>query len=590
MGGTNAHAVLASAPRARRTPTTRAPGAATRAVGVFTVSANTPEALRRNLAVQADAVARRPRGAAAALCWSSNLVKTGQSYRAAFTARDSVELAAALSAAADDEQLRAGIADRAVHPPAIGFLFSGQGAQEPGMTGALYRDSASYRRHLDTADDVLRPHLGASVRDMILDEDPAVHRTGWAQPALFAVEYALFRTLGDLGIEPDAVLGHSVGEFAAAVAAGALTLDDAARLVSARAALMERLAGRRRHARRPRVPRRPGRAARRRTRRVRRQPSTAPTAPCCRESGRALERIAAALHEHGVRTDRLRVSHAFHSPLMAPALDGLTEAAAGLPATPPALPMASTRYGRMLDDRPLDAAYWREQAAGPVLFADALDALMTEAMPACLVEIGPSPQLLQLAGRAGLPSGVRLLHPVPGREATVRDLAETVAALYRCGLEPRWRELYEPAQRTTEQLAPYAFSTEHAFWQPAPRRTDRPEPPAAPPPTAAPPPAGADTGGHTGADADEETDPVLAAVIETVVEVGEYAPERVGRQTRLYADLGFDSVMIMQLKDRLESRLPQTEGVTVQQLLPALRSVGSLADFLSDWNSVGART
>jgi len=289
-----------------------------------------------------------------------------------------------------------------------------------------------------------------------------------------------------------------------------------------------------------------------------------------------------------VRTDRLRVSHAFHSPLMAPALDGLAEAAAGLHTMPPALPMASTRYGRMLDDSPLDAAYWREQAANPVLFADALDALMTEAMPACLVEIGPGPQLLQLARRAGLPSGVRLLHPVPGRHATMRDLAETVAALYRCGLEPRWRELYEPAQRTLEQLAPYAFSTEHAFWQAAPRRADRPEPPAGPPPAS---PAGAHTATHAAAGAgDEETDPVLAAVIATVVEVGEYDPQRVGRQTRLYADLGFDSVMIMQLKDRLESRLPQTEGVTVQQLLPALRSVGSLADFLSDWNSVGART
>jgi len=583
MGGTNAHAVLAAAPRTPRTPARRAPGA----VGVFTVSANTPQALRRNLAVQADAVARRPRGTAAALCWSSNLVKTGQSYRAAFTARDTVDLAAALSAAADDEQLRAGIADRAVHPPAVGFLFSGQGAQEPGMTGALYRDCASYRRHLDAADEALRPHLDASVRDMILDEDPAVHRTGWAQPALFAVEYALFRTLGDLGVEPDAVLGHSVGEFAAAVAAGALTLDDAAHLVSARAALMERLAD-------------DGGMLAVRAARADLAALLADEPDVCVGavngpdrtvlSGRrpALERIAAALDAQGVRTDRLRVSHAFHSPLMAPALDGLAEAAAGLHTMPPALPMASTRYGRMLDDSPLDAAYWREQAANPVLFADALDALMTEAMPACLVEIGPGPQLLQLARRAGLPSGVRLLHPVPGRHATTRDLAETVAALYRCGLEPRWRELYEPAQRTLEQLAPYAFSTEHAFWQAVPRRADRPEPPAGPPPAS---PAGAHTATHAAAGAgDEETDPVLAAVIATVVEVGEYDPQRVGRQTRLYADLGFDSVMIMQLKDRLESRLPQTEGVTVQQLLPALRSVGSLADFLSDWNSVGART
>ncbi|TXS59259.1 acyltransferase domain-containing protein, partial [Streptomyces sp. sk2.1] len=557
-------------------------------VGVFTVSANTPEALRRNLAVQADAVARRPRGDAATLCWNSNLVKTGLPYRAAFTARDTTELAAVLRAAADDERLRAGIADRAVHPPTIGFLFSGQGIQEPGMTSGLYRDCASYRHHLDSADEALAAHLHGSVRDLILAEDPAVHRTGWAQPALFAVGYALFRTLGDLGIEPDAVLGHSVGEFAAAVAAGALRMEDAARLVARRAALMDAL------------PDGGGMLA------VHAGPddlveplADEPHVTVAAVNGPAdtvlsggtdgLDRIAAHLREQGVRTRRLRVSHAFHSPLMAPALDRFAEEAAGIDAGTPRIPMASTRYGHMLGDRPLDAGYWKEQAARPVLFAEALDDLMAETMPACLVEIGPGPQLVQLAERAGLPTGVRLLLPVPGREATARDFAETVATLYRAGAEPRWQALYEPARRTAEHLAPYAFATEHAFWQPAPRTPDQ-HPDRTPEATGIPAGAPAEVPDEAPAGEAGENDPVLGAVIEAIVEVGEYPPERVGRQTRLHADLGFDSVMIMQLKDRIEHRLPRTEGVTVQQLLPALRSVGSLADFLSDWISVGART
>ncbi|MFE1416709.1 type I polyketide synthase [Streptomyces sp. NPDC058746] len=593
MGGTNAHAVLASAPRARRTAARRTGTAAP--VGVFTVSGNTPEALRRNLACQAEAVARRPRGDAAALCWTSNRVKTGLGYRAAITARDTAELAAALRAAADDAQLRAGIADRAWHPPAVGFLFSGQGVQEPGMTAGLYRDSAAYRRHLDEADAVLAPHLGGSVRDLILDEDPAVHRTGWAQPALFAVGHALFRTLGDLGVHPDAVLGHSAGEFAAAVAAGALTLEDAARLVAVRGRLMEEL------------PDGGGMlSVRADAAEVREVLGTLPhlggqvAVAAVNGPGNtvlsggldALDAVAAELRGLGIRSSRLRVSHAFHSPLMTPALDRFAEAAAGLAPAAPRIPFASTRYGRMLGDEPLDAAYWRDQAAEPVLFGDALDALMADAMPGVLIEIGPGPQLVQLAGRAGLPPGVRLLHPAPGRQAGGADLAETAAALYRCGLDPHWQELYEPAHRTVERLAPYAFSTEHRYWHtPAPRAATR----SAAPDPASPGGYGAAFPASPGAPAepaappqDAPHDPVLQAVIAAVVEVGGYDPARVGAGTRFYADLGFDSVMIMQLKDRVESRLPQTGSVTVQQILPALRTVGSLAAFLGEWISVGA--
>lgn len=591
MGGTNAHAVLAAAPRTARTRRRRAAAAPT---GVFTVSADTPEALRRNLAAQAEAVAARPRGDAAALCWTSNRVKTGLPYRAAFTASDTVELAAALRGAAEDARLAAGIADRAWRPPVIGFLFTGQGVQDPGMTAGLYRQSPLYRSRLDEADAALAPYLGGSVRDLILAGDPAVHRTRWAQPALFAVGHALAATLSGLGAGPHVVLGHSVGEFAAAVTAGVLTLDQAARLVAERARLMDAL---------PEgggmLSVRAGREAVEEflTTGVSLAAVNGPENTVLSGTLEALERVAGVLRGRGTHCRTVNVSHAFHSPLMVPALEPLASAAAGITPAAPRVPLASTRYGRLLADEPMDGAYWAGQAAEPVLFADALADLVARTAPTALVEIGPAPQLIQLVGRSGMSDGIRLLHPAPGRDAGARDLAETVAALYRSGLEPRWEELYEPAWRTTERLPPYAFSAEHRFWHTA---TARPRTDAAPPvpaEAAASGPATAaaadlgrpDGGERDGGERDGGEDPVLAAVVRAVVEVGDYAPERVDRRSRFYEDLGFDSVMIMQLKDRIETSLPQAGGIAVQQLLPALRSVGTLADFVGEWISVGVR-
>ncbi|MFD7033108.1 type I polyketide synthase [Streptomyces sp. NPDC059917] len=580
MGGTNAHVVLATAPKAARIAE-RGPAP----VGVFTVSGDTPEALRRNLCAQADLLARRPRGNAAALCWTSNRVKTGLPYRAAFTARDTTGLAAALRTAADDERLRASIADRAWRPPVVGFLFTGQGVQEPGMTAALYRESPVYRRHLDEVDEALRPYTADSVRDLILDDDPAVHHTRWAQPALFAVAHALASTLAELGVVPDAVLGHSVGEFAAAVTAGVLGLDDAARLVSERAALMAEL------------PEGGGMLAVRAGAEVVRDLIAAepgivlaavngPEDMALSGALDALGRVAEALAVRGIRCRPLHVSHAFHSPLIAPAAARFAERAADAVPRAARIPFASTGLGRMVGEEPLDAAYWAAQATGPVLFADALAALVEEAAPTCLLEIGPAPHLVQLVGRSGLAPGVRLLHPAPGRGAGTTDLAETLAGLYRCGMEPDWEALYAPAHRRTERLAPYAFSADHRFW-----RTVAAPAPAAPD-TAAPAPAATIPARSTAAAATaaQERDPVLAAVVEAVIEVGEYPREQVHDQARFYEDLGFDSVMIMQLKDRLEAHLPQAVGLTVQQLLPALRSVGSLAGLVREWISVGATT
>ncbi|MCX3061384.1 type I polyketide synthase [Streptomyces beihaiensis] len=591
MGGTNAHAVLASAPRVRRAPVRRG-GAASG--GVFTVSADTPGGLRRNLLTHADAVARRPRGDAAALCWSSNRVKTGLTYRAAFTVRDTGELAAALRTAAADERLAEGVADRAWRPPVIGFLFTGQGVQEPGMSAGLYGTSPLYRSHLDAVDAALSGELGISIKELILSGSTDVHRTLWAQPALFAVQYALAGTLGELGVAPDVVIGHSLGEIAAATVAGALSLTDAARLVAARGRCMDELpAGGGMLA--------VGAAASELAALLTDAPGVVvaavngPADTVVSGPRDALDALARRLAGQGVRARHLHVSHAFHSPLMAPALDRFTDAAARLTYRAPEVPVASTRYGRLLADEPMDAAYFRDQAVEPVLFADAFAAMIADLAPTALVEIGPRPQLLTLAARAELPDGVPLIHPAPGTAATVRDLAEALAVLYRSGLEPRWDGLYPPEQRRHERLVPYQFSTDSRFWrspaQPSTAPHEQDAPPAADATAAREDPAsGTQAAEGSAGSGDTARSPVLDAVIEAVVEVGKYPPEQVTAVTRFYEDLGFDSVMIMQLKDRIENRLPQADGITVPQLLPELRSVGTLAAFLGEWISVGAAT
>ncbi|WP_405887207.1 acyltransferase domain-containing protein [Streptomyces sp. NBC_01136] len=601
MGGTNAHAVLASAPRP--------PHAATRAAhaaGVFTLSADTPEALRRNLAAQAEALARRPRGDAAPVCWTSNQTKTGLPYRAAFTARDTAQLADALRTAADDEQTRARVSDRALRPAAVAFLYPGQGCQQPGMTAALYRESAAYRRHLDDADDALRPHTGASVRDLILTEDPAVNRARWATPALFAVAHALTQTLADLGVVPDAVLGHGTGEYAAAVAAGVLSLPDAARLTAAHAAAAEQLPGGALLAVRGGeeeiadvLAAHPGLLL---------AAVDGPHDTVVSGTADVLEHAAKQLAARGLHTRRLPGPH----PCPAPAAPA---AAAGpVTAGPARIAWASARLGRMLGEEIVDAAYWAQPAKAPVRFADALSALVAETAPTCLVELGPTGHLLRLAQRAGLPAGIRLLHPAPGPAATATDLAEAVAGLYLSGVEPRWEALYEPAHRRTERLAPYVFSRARRFPQTAPAHTPGHTPAQAPGhtpaqasgqiPAQAPGPAAGpavpDAAGPSDAPAARphpshgpgETaagrhDAALCAVIDAVVEVGAYPREQVDAAARIYEDLGFDSVMIMQLKDRIEQRLPQAAGITMQQLLPALRSVGTLAVLVRELTGTG---
>ncbi|WP_308065622.1 acyltransferase domain-containing protein [Streptomyces scabiei] len=601
MGGTNAHAVLESAPPYAARPeggdpesgsTGRSTGATGLGAGVFTLTAPSTAALRRNLLVQAEALEKR-RVPAGPLSWSSNRTKTGHRYRFAVPARDTGELAATLREAAGDEDLLARLVGNAAGKPQVALLFTGQGSQYPAMTARLYLQSPLYRRFLNEADEALAPHVGGSVRDLLLSGDEAVHRTGWAQPALFAVEYAVAASLGELGVPQALLLGHSVGEYAAAVLAEVFPLEQAARLIAARGALMEQL------------PEGGGMLAVRAplaelTELVDSEPLVGvgavngPRATVLSGDLAALGRIDDELTRRGVRTRRLEVSHAFHSPLMDPMLDRFAALADETGGGVPKLPVYSTVRGRLLEAEPMDAKYWTEHISAPVLFGDAMSRLL-EAGPTHLVETGPRPVLSRMARslRSAAGAGVHSVAPVSGEEADGRTFAEALAELFRSGLDPRWDAVYPQEERQPQRLAPYAFSDAHRFWARTPVR-------AAPAADLSVVPDRADTAPHQreqesapghgavltavlpAAPEDVSTAPVARAVIEAVAEVGGYATDEVSRQSLLYEDLGFDSVMIMELKDRLQERLDGLETISVQDLLPRLSSVGDLVDYLQD--------
>ena len=588
IGGTNAHMVLASAPAV----TEAGDEAPSRAI--LTVSSASRDGLGRAAARLADDLGASPAERFGQLAWSSNRVKASGRHRLAFCAQDRDEAAAVLREAAADETRLSAVSGVA-RGISAGWLFTGQGSQYPGMSRALHDTSPVYRDALAAVDDAMAPHLGRSIRELLFAaDDDTINRTEFAQPAIFALEYAVAAALATVGVAPAWMLGHSVGEFAAAVLAGVFDLTDASALVVARGRLMQELPGGGGMlavaldeaavadliAGEPAL----GLAA-----------VNGPREVVISGDVTALDRVRGELSDRGVANKRLAVSHAFHSPSMAPAAAAFGEVAARFAYRAPEIPVYSTVRGRLLEfDEPMDAGYWVEQITAPVRFAGAAGEAL-QADPSHLLEIGPRQILAPIVARIAPGSDIPALLPCPGPGATGDELDDVVAALYRDGLNPAWDALSEPAQRVPRRLSGYAFSTDRRFWM----RDTPPRPGgAAPPPLTASSPATvsredptmdqlialfreqnavlaalANNGGPpaTAAAADRlgrPSAPVaagapaaqIAATVRAQAALVSGFPEDALRDTQsLTGDLGFDSIMVTDLAGRITQALP---GVT----------------------------
>ncbi|ANS69489.1 polyketide synthase type I [Streptomyces lincolnensis] len=484
ISGTNAHVILEEAPPLHdgpaEVPQTARPRTGTTAPSALAgapwlLSGADEGALRAQARRLAAHLAARPGLSAADVGLSLAVSRSALAHRAMVPVGDPARIPEALEALAEGRE-GVGVV-RAVAEPGLrtAFLFAGQGAQRARMGAGLSTAFPAFAAAFDEVCRELDGHLEQPLGQVLSAAEGSpraalLDRTDFTQAGLFAFEVALFRLLESWGVRPDFLAGHSVGELAAAHVAGVLDLADAAQLVAARGRLMHALpeggAMVALHATEEEAAAELAGAGDR----VAIASVNGPRSTVISGARDAVLAVAARFEARGRRTVRLRVSHAFHSPLVEPALDDFRRVAEGLAFRPPRIPVVSTVTGRPADPDDLcSAEYWVRHARRPVRFADAVGWLGEQRVSAFL-EIGPGPVLTAAAEDCLTRpdgGGPVLVAATRGGEEEPRSLLSAVARLHVHGVHVDWPAVFAGSGARRIDLPTYAFQRRR-YWLDAP--------------------------------------------------------------------------------------------------------------------------
>jgi acyl transferase domain-containing protein/3-hydroxymyristoyl/3-hydroxydecanoyl-(acyl carrier protein) dehydratase len=450
IGGTNSHLVLESAPRGEQPRPARAP------VAVLPLSAGSPAALAQLASHYRARLETVSDGDLPAFCHAVATQREALAWRSGLVAQSVREMRQALAPSS------AAAAPAVREEPRIAFLFTGQGSQYASMGAGLFRSEPVFRRAVESCTSVLDGELERPLLDVIFGDDPAtIHETIYAQPAIFTLEYALAQVWKVWGIEPSAVLGHSVGELVAGCVAGVLGLEEALRLVTLRGSVMQgsspsgaMLAARMAEQDALALLRDLGEQ-------IDLAAVNGPFQTVFSGPSEPLERIAERLREDGVSCRRLPVTRAFHSALLDPLLPELARGARRLRFETPSLPFFSNVTGSRASAEVADPEYWVKQARSTVRFGDCLEALRAEGVDAIL-EIGASPILTPLA-RTALGADVRAVASLRPGASDAHQMAASLAGLFEAGATPNWGRFYGSPARRHVALPSYPFQHQ-PYW------------------------------------------------------------------------------------------------------------------------------
>lgn len=362
------------------------------------------------------------------------------------------------------------------HPTGVAFLFTGQGSQYTGMGRLLYDTQPTFSETMNTCDEILHRHLGISLLEMLYPERDQeeeqtrlLNQTRYSQPAIFMLEYALARLWQTWGVIPSHVMGHSVGEYVAACVAGLFSLEDGLVLISERGRLMQALPS----GGQMRAVFADEKTVLREIEPYRDTVSIAavngPENTVISGVEQHISIISESLSVKGIGSVPLRVSHAFHSPMMDPMLDDFERAAAQVHFGKLEIPLISALVGQSMDASELSqASWWRRHVREPVLFSKSIQTLYDQGCR-LFVEIGPNPTLSSMASRCLPQDEIQWLPSLHSKRDDWRQMLDSLGALYVKGVDIDWQGFDCDYARRKVALPTYPFQHER-YWIPSDKK------------------------------------------------------------------------------------------------------------------------
>jgi acyl transferase domain-containing protein len=459
IGGTNAHLVLEEAPR-------RENSGPSRSWQLLTLSAKTEAALGDASRQLLEYVQSNSETNIADVAYTLHMGRMAMSRRRVILCRNVSEAIDTLSSSTPD---RLSVSHQATANRSIGFLFPGQGSQVVNMGAELYREEQIFRGIVDYGAELLKPFLGLDIRRIIYPSNKErnsvvkqLDETCFAQPAIFLIEYALARQWMHWGISPDAMLGHSIGEYVAACLAEVFSFEDALRLTAVRGKLMQEM---------PRGAMMAIGMAEDQLRAYLRPELSiaAVNAPSlCVVSGKTSEiaRLEKLLSVQGVPRSRLLVSHAFHSRMMEPILPSFEAVLRQLTLKPPRIRYLSNLTGTWIqEEEATDPQYWIKHLLGTVRFSEALQHLLSDE-EIVLLEAGPGQALCRMARQQSPHSATQVfISSLPHQidHSDYRPIQHAVGGLWLAGVNILWDKYYVEERRNRIPLPTYPFERQR-YW------------------------------------------------------------------------------------------------------------------------------